>query len=237
MTGRRRSARSKLATSRARAARVTRLGVCNPFVAPSAGVRYSPVQPAERPCLYQRAERRVQQQSVDRFLRRRCCSSSTCEEAFIGNVAVDSPCSSNFDCANGLVCARPGEAPVCGPVSPKSLNDPCADPGDECQGASYCAAVPNAAPKCVPAPATGAACSSTVLCGSGDDCVGGLPAARRRGSRLSKRRELRLRPLLRSLPARPVCDGALFRSRFDDCNGIAGAESPRPTQLRATPAP
>jgi hypothetical protein len=96
-----------------------------------------------------------------------------CNRAFTGNVASDKSCTSDYDCANNLVCEPilGGGGNVCAAVNQKNLGDICGDPGDECQGDSYCAPVAGAAPACIATPTTNSACSAAIPCGSTDHCI------------------------------------------------------------------
>jgi hypothetical protein len=98
-----------------------------------------------------------------------------CGRVVAGNQQTDQSCTNDSDCALGLVCAPTvvgGTSEVCAAVTAKQLGDICGDPGDTCEGNSYCAAQgPMQAALCVMTPATGGACSATIPCGSADTCA------------------------------------------------------------------
>jgi hypothetical protein len=104
-----------------------------------------------------------------------------CDAVFPGTVLEGDPCTTNLDCANTAdVCASaPGStANICVTPSPKAVNDPCADPGDQCPADSYCAQK-SGAWTCVASQGQNQQCSSTLPCNSETTCVGGfcvLPA-------------------------------------------------------------
>jgi hypothetical protein len=98
----------------------------------------------------------------------------TCERAFPGSALENQTCTTDYDCTDDLVCDEGyGQtSSVCSKVTMKNLNDPCADPGDECQGDTYCASNGSMpVPVCTPTPGLGAACSDTVPCSSGEFCA------------------------------------------------------------------
>lgn len=99
-----------------------------------------------------------------------------CDKVFLGTVAEGDACTSSLDCANSAdVCASaPGSSgSICVTPSPKAVNDPCADPGDECPPDSYCASQNGGSPKCTPSQSTSQPCSSTLPCDSTTQCTGG----------------------------------------------------------------
>jgi hypothetical protein len=149
--------------------------------------------------------------------------SAICDKAVVGNVASDKPCTGDNDCSGTLVCAPYGTGKLCAAVVQKNLGDICGDPGDECQGDSYCAMQAGAAPQCVATPTAGQPCSATIPCGTSDRCQSGTCQARA--------------GLLAACttnddcgPTAPYCDpyagkctpGLSFALGSTDCNGIAG---------------
>lgn len=150
----------------------------------------------------------------------------TCSKVFVGTQSSGSPCTGNNDCSGTLVCAvavGQNQSVCTSSVTPKDAGDVCADPGDECQGNSYCA-LSGSLPKCVPTPVTGGPCSASVPCGSTDACVSGTCQARgARGAPCSSNSDC--------APSAPYCDnytggqcadGLAFAPGSFDCNGIAG---------------
>src|SRR5262249_47004630 len=90
-----------------------------------------------------------------------------CERVFVGNADKNKPCSNDYDCAGGRVCApvQPGSGQfVCADKSPKNLGDFCSDPGSQCATGSYCAMTMTGAPQCTARGAVGASCGSTSPC-------------------------------------------------------------------------
>ncbi|MGO8994152.1 MAG: Dickkopf N-terminal cysteine-rich domain-containing protein [Polyangiaceae bacterium] len=152
----------------------------------------------------------------------------TCGDAFIGNVQPGNSCSSNYDCVSPNICASvPGEEAQCGPQSSKSLGDACADPGDQCSGASYCAVVTGLGPKCVAAQAQGSQCTSSTVCGADAYCVGGTcQPLGSQGAVCSN--DLQCTPgLYCDLYPPAACVTELtFARGSDDCNGIAAGIGP-----------
>lgn len=98
-----------------------------------------------------------------------------CSKVFLGNVGEGNACTTALDCANtGDVCASApgGTVSKCVTPAPKQLNDPCADPGDECPANSYCAPQPTG-PTCVAAQTNSQPCSDAMPCDSTTQCVAG----------------------------------------------------------------
>jgi hypothetical protein len=90
-----------------------------------------------------------------------------CERVFVGNADKNKPCTTNYDCASGRVCApvQPGVAQtVCADKTPANVGDFCANPGTECATGSYCATSMAGAAQCTARGAVGAACTATSPC-------------------------------------------------------------------------
>jgi hypothetical protein len=98
---------------------------------------------------------------------------STCGRIVSDNLTTDKPCTTDADCAQGLVCANEvgTTTSVCASQTPIALGNICGDPGDQCQDNAYCAPQSGAAPLCVATPGPGGTCSATVPCGTGYTCV------------------------------------------------------------------
>jgi len=154
---------------------------------------------------------------------------ATCSKVVVGNQTSNQPCTDDNDCSGSLICA-----PVVGTsgsvcvstATPKDAGDYCADPGDQCQGDSYCAVQASGSPQCVPTPATGAACSASVPCDSSDHCVNGTCQPRALAGQACASSD-------DCDPSAPYCDtyppaactnGLTFARGSIDCNGIAGLD-------------
>jgi hypothetical protein len=154
-----------------------------------------------------------------------------CARVIVGGQPVDQACMVDADCANGLVCAPAvfgGSSNVCATVMPIQLGDICGDPGDQCQGDSYCQAQGSGqAPQCVTTPAAGDGCSTSVPCGTGDVCSGdaGICVAASTSGACSTNAECASGYCDLNPPA-ACTDGLSFARGSDDCNGIAGVSSP-----------
>ena len=150
-----------------------------------------------------------------------------CNRAFTGNQVTNKSCSTDYDCASGLVCAASVIAPsmkVCTTVTPKQLGAICLDPGDECQGDSYCALQQGADPQCVPTPAEGAACSATLPCGPADRCIGSTcqPLVAM-GDTCASNADCAT-GYCDLYPPVQCTDGLTFARGSYDCQGISGAD-------------
>jgi hypothetical protein len=155
-----------------------------------------------------------------------------CGKVVVGDVASNKPCTGDNDCANGLTCAPYGTTMLCANVTQKNLGDPCVDPGDQCQGDSYCAPQPGGAPpECVATPATGAACSAGITCGSSDHCVGGTCQARGDLSAPCATNDdcSSSAPYCDTYPPAACTTGLTFGRGSADCRGIAGTNEPGAT--------
>jgi hypothetical protein len=106
---------------------------------------------------------------------------ATCNKVVVGTQTSGGPCTADSDCSGTLICAPEvgqNQSMCVSGVTPKNLGDVCADPGDQCEGDSYCALPPSGLPKCVATAATGGLCSTSIPCGSSDQCVSGVCTAR-----------------------------------------------------------
>jgi hypothetical protein len=153
---------------------------------------------------------------------------ATCGKAVVGNQGSDMACTDDTDCTGSLVCAPllGGGGSVCASVTLKDAGDICGDPGDECQGLSYCAPQPTAAPLCVPTPATGEPCSATIPCGTLDRCVSGAcePRATLNEPCASNDDCAPSAPYCDTYPPAACTTGLSFGRGSIDCNGIAGLD-------------
>jgi hypothetical protein len=147
-----------------------------------------------------------------------------CDKVVVGNQGSLKPCTGDNDCAGALVCAPYGTESVCAAVTPKSLGDPCADPGDECGDDSYCSG--GATPQCIATPSTGGACSSTVPCGSADRCLEGVCAARADiGDPCATDGDC-VSGFCDTYPPAVCTNGLTFARDSADCDGIEGTNEP-----------
>jgi hypothetical protein len=154
---------------------------------------------------------------------------ATCSKVVIGNQAVNQPCTGDNDCTGSLVCVPVvGQSgSVCASaVTPKDAGDFCADPGDECQGDSYCAAQASGLPKCVPTPATNGPCSAAMPCGSADHCANGTCQARGgSGAPCTSNDDCSTSAAYcDTYPPAACTNGLTFARGSIDCNGIAGLD-------------
>lgn len=151
---------------------------------------------------------------------------STCNRVVVGNQQSDQSCTGDADCSGTLICASlVGQSgSVCAAVTQKSAGDICGDPGDQCQGDSYCAPQAGVAPKCIPTPGTGASCSATIPCGSSDRCVNATCQVRAvsGGSCSSSDDCAASAPYCDTYPPAACTSGLSFARGSIDCNGIAG---------------
>ncbi len=154
--------------------------------------------------------------------------SAICNKVVVGSQATNKPCTGDNDCSGTLVCASYGTSQLCAPIVQKNLGDICGDPGDECQGDSYCAMQTGAAPQCVATPTTGQSCSAAIPCGTSDRCENGTCQPRAGvGDPCTTSDDCG--------PAAPYCDtyppatcvSALTFARGSyDCSGILGTNEP-----------
>ena len=161
-----------------------------------------------------------------------------CESAFIGNVQQNQPCTSTYDCASGtnVVCAPfvGGSGSVCGTVTDKTLGQACGDPGDTCQGGSYCApSTTSGPPTCVATPVLNGTCSAALPCGQGNYCTGAGVCAQQlpTGAACTASSECASSYCDQYPPAACVTE-LTFARGSDDCNGILNG----PTTTTQTPA-
>jgi hypothetical protein len=100
-----------------------------------------------------------------------------CAAVFIGKAAVNTTCTSDYDCTSGLICSptAPGATTmVCAHPAGKNAGDYCSDPGSQCATDTYCAKQPNNLWLCVAAGMQGAVCSDGTPCVSSQRCYHGL---------------------------------------------------------------
>jgi hypothetical protein len=164
-----------------------------------------------------------------------------CARVFTGNAAANAPCTSDYDCASGLVCspAVPGATTmVCAKPLAKALGDFCLDPGSQCAPDSYCAKQTNMTWMCTAAAAQGAPCDDATPCVSTQHCVGSICQPRATAGQ-SCTADSDCSPT----PA-PYCDhsagyictvGQTFAAGAFDCKGFAGQATPGPEDAGATP--
>jgi hypothetical protein len=155
--------------------------------------------------------------------------SAKCIKVVIGTQPAGQPCTSDNDCAGTLTCAPlvgQNQSVCTSSVTPKDAGDFCADPGDECQGNSYCAAASGLA-KCVPTPATGGSCSQSVPCGSTDACVNGTCQPRGlKGAPCTSNDDCDATAAYCDAYSGGHCStGLAFAPGSFDCNGVAGLSS------------
>jgi hypothetical protein len=155
-------------------------------------------------------------------------TNATCTKVVVGNQVSDKPCTDDNDCASGLVCTPYNGGKLCGPLTLKDAGDPCGDPGDSCQGNSYCAAQAGAAPQCVATPATGGACSASIPCGTADRCLAGTCQARASmgGTCATSADCASPAAYCDTYPPAACTNGFTFARGSIDCNGILGADEP-----------
>jgi hypothetical protein len=153
---------------------------------------------------------------------------ATCDKVVVGNQDMGASCTADNDCTGDLICASYEQGnSVCEGVTPRMAGQPCADPGDQCQGNTYCAPGSGSSPPlCTPAPTLGQTCNATTIpcasgnrCGDGDMCVA-----------LASKGEACLANTDCSTgycdPYANVCTtGLTFALGSTDCNGIEGIES------------
>ena len=160
-----------------------------------------------------------------------------CNKVVVGDVASDKACAGDNDCSGDLICAPllGQSGSVCASVTKKNLGDICGDPGDQCQGSSYCAAQTGAAPQCVATPPVGGTCSSTIPCGASNRCVGGKCAARADLGATCATNDDCTSGFCDTYPPAQCSSGLSFGRGSDDCKGIAGMNEPTGGDAGATP--
>ena len=165
-----------------------------------------------------------------------------CNAAFIGAETLEKPCTNDYDCVAGLTCVPYllGSGSVCATLNPVPLNAICADPGDVCEGDSYCAfGQGSKAPTCIPTPTTGNACSAALPCGPEDHCVGGTCMARSGvgGPCESSADCSTLAPYCDTYPpAGCTVVGLTFARGSIDCKGISGSDPPTTSEDAGAPS-
>ena len=153
---------------------------------------------------------------------------TTCNQAFVGNVASDKPCTSDYDCVSGLTCNLiPGQsASVCGSGAPVEAGAMCLSTS-QCPPSYYCAPVSGAEPQCTPTPATGGACSAAIPCGADDYCnsSGVCEAKVAQGQPCTSSADCAAAaPYCDTYPPAACVTGLTFARGSIDCNGIAGTD-------------
>jgi len=95
---------------------------------------------------------------------------TTCEQVFLGSVANNGSCTSDYDCSDtSAVCTfLPGATTGnCGVTASVTLGNPCNNPGDQCTG-SYCGGA-SAPYSCIALLPNGAQCNTAA---ESNECVG-----------------------------------------------------------------
>jgi hypothetical protein len=157
---------------------------------------------------------------------------TTCNAAFVGSVASDKPCTSDYDCTTGLTCSLiPGQsASVCGSGSPVAAGGTCLATS-QCPANYYCAPVTGANPQCTATPTTGGACSGAIPCGADDFCgpSGTCQAKATVGQTCSSSSDCASSaPYCDTFPPAACTTGLTFARGSIDCNGIAGMDTGTP---------
>jgi hypothetical protein len=96
-----------------------------------------------------------------------------CNRVFTGNLATDTPCKTDYDCAGTAICAPvvPGStSSVCATAVAVALGGFCDNPGSMCATDLYCAVQPSGAAQCETAAGLGASCANGVACVSEAQC-------------------------------------------------------------------
>jgi hypothetical protein len=156
---------------------------------------------------------------------------ATCGKVVVGSQALNQSCTGDNDCSGTLVCAPvvgQNQSVCVSAVTQKDAGDFCADPGDECQGDSYCAAQAGGSPKCVPTAPTNTSCSASSPCGSSDTCQNGTCRARGgNGATCTSNADCAASaPYCDTYPPAACTTGLTFGQRGSyDCSGISGGPS------------
>jgi hypothetical protein len=165
----------------------------------------------------------------------------TCNAAFVGSVASNKPCTTNYDCVSGLTCSLiPGsDNSICGSGSPVAAGAMCLFTS-QCPASTYCQAVSGAEPTCAATPAVGGACSDAIPCGAGDYCNSGACQAQLAIGQSCSQDTDCITGYCDVYPPAACTNGLSFARGAIDCNGIAGmdqgaADSGTPTP-EAAPA-
>ena len=161
-----------------------------------------------------------------------------CNKVVVGNQASDKPCTGDNDCAGDLICAPllGQSSSVCASITKKNSGDICGDPGDQCQGDSYCAAQTGAAPQCIATPAVGGACSQTIPCGASNRCVNGQCAARAGMGAACATNDDCTSGFCDTYPPAQCATEVSFGRGGDDCKGILGTNEPGGTDAGTAPS-
>jgi len=157
---------------------------------------------------------------------------ATCSRVVVGTQSTNEPCTGDADCSGSLICASlpSGSGSVCASITPQDAGNFCGDPGDQCQGDSYCALQSNGEWQCVSTLATGAACASSSMCGSSDHCDPATntcqPRAGAGGVCSSDDDCASSAPYCDTYPPAACTNGLTFARGSIDCNGVAGLDQP-----------
>jgi hypothetical protein len=154
---------------------------------------------------------------------------ATCSKVVVGTQPAGMPCQGDNDCSGTLVCAPEvgqNQSVCVTGLTPKNAGDICADPGDECQGDSYCALPASGLPRCVASAATGGSCNGSIPCGSTDHCVNGLCQTRGLSGESCTSSDdcSSSAPYCDTYTPAGCTDGLTFARGSDDCNGIVGVD-------------
>ncbi len=154
---------------------------------------------------------------------------ATCNAAFVGSVASDKPCTTDYDCASGLTCSLiPGQSSsVCGANSPVAAGGTCLATA-QCPASYYCAPVMGAEPQCTATPTTGGACSGAIPCSANDYCgpSGTCLAKAAQGDPCTTSADCSAAaPYCDTYPPAACVSGLTFARGSIDCNGIAGLDT------------
>jgi hypothetical protein len=160
----------------------------------------------------------------------------TCNEAFVGSVASNKPCTDDYDCVSGYTCSNiPGSTnSICGSGSAVAAGGMCLFTS-QCPASTYCEAMSGAEPTCAATPATGGACSATIPCGAGDYCNGGTCQAQLAIGQTCAQNTDCLSAYCDTYPPAACTTGLTFARGAIDCNGIAGTDEGSPDAGTSTP--
>ncbi|MGH7437017.1 MAG: hypothetical protein ACRENE_15190 [Polyangiaceae bacterium] len=153
---------------------------------------------------------------------------TACNKVVIGNQQTNQPCVTDNDCSGtSSVCTSYNGMTLCGPATMKTVGQPCADPGDQCTGDSYCKQPMTGAPVCTATPAIGGDCSATIPCGASAQCMGGKCAARgTMGSSCVTSDDCTSDLYCDPYPPASCTSQILFGRKGADCNGVLGTNEP-----------
>jgi hypothetical protein len=96
-----------------------------------------------------------------------------CNRVFTGNLAIDTTCETDYDCAGATICApvtAGATAHVCANAVAVPMGGFCDNPGSMCETDLYCAVQTSGAAQCEMAAGIGASCANGVACVSEDQC-------------------------------------------------------------------